>query len=237
MEPVFVVEDDLEIANLMRYHLEHASYSVQCYTTAASAFARARDVLPSLFILDVMLPGESGFDFCRRLRREPRFANAAVIFVTARTSESDRVLGLDLGADDYISKPFSPREFIARVNAVMRRAAEPMRSVLRFGNVEIDFDAMMLRVNGQEQETTTMEFRILATLARSPERVFSRDHLLRLCGASDETSSPRSVDVYISRLREKIDAGRNGPSCLKTVRGVGYMFTVPRELSSERPTG
>jgi two-component system phosphate regulon response regulator PhoB len=232
MGPVFVVEDDLEIAGLMRYHLEHASYAVQCYTTTASAFTRAKEVTPSLFILDVMLPGENGFDFCRRLRREPRFANTAVIFVTAKAAEADRVLGLDLGADDYITKPFSPREFMARVNAVMRRSAEPMRSALKFGDIEIDFDAMMLRVNGVEQETTAMEFRILATLARSPERVFSREHLLRLCGTNNEdVSSPRSIDVYISRLREKLDTQPDRPSCLRTVRGVGYMFVVQRERS------
>ncbi len=237
MGPVFVVEDDLEIAALMRYHLEQASYTVQCYTTTTSAFTRAKEITPSLFILDVMLPGESGFDFCRRLRRESRFANVAVIFVTAKASEADRVLGLDMGADDYITKPFSPREFMARVNAVMRRSAEPLRSVLKFGNVEIDFDAMTLRVNGKEQETTAMEFRVLATLARSPERVFSRDHLLRLCGTNDEGSNPRSIDVYISRLREKIDVEPGASSCLRTVRGVGYMFAIPRDAPNERMIG
>jgi DNA-binding response OmpR family regulator len=235
MGTVFVVEDDSEIAGLMRHHLEHASYEVQCFTTTSAAFLRAQEMPPSLFILDIMLPGESGLEFCRRLRRDPRLANAAVIFVTAKASETDRVLGLDLGADDYITKPFSPREFVARVNAVMRRSTEPVRSRLKFGNVEIDFDAMMLRVNGVEQETTAMEFRVLATLARSPERVFSREHLLRLCGTnSEEASSTRSIDVYISRLREKLDICQ--PSCLRTVRGVGYMFVIPRELE-QRLTG
>jgi DNA-binding response OmpR family regulator len=233
MGPVFVVEDDLEIASLMRYHLERASYAVQCYTTTAAAYARAQASTPSLFILDVMLPGESGFEFCRRLRRQAPFANVPVIFVTAKTSEQDRVLGLDLGADDYIAKPFSPREFVARVNAVMRRSADSIRSVLHFGAVEIDFDAMILRVAGREQETTTMEFRILATLARSPERVFSRENLLRLCGANDDASNTRSIDVYISRLREKLDRTRECPSCLRTVRGIGYMFVPPRDTGKQ----
>ena len=234
MSTVFIVEDDGEIAGLMRHHLEHASYEVRCFTTAAAAFLPAQEAPPSLFILDIMLPGESGLDFCRRLHLDPRLANTAVIFVTAKASETDRILGLDQGADDYITKPFSPREFVARVNAVMRRSTEPVRSCLKFGAVEIDFDAMMLKVNGVEQETTAMEFRVLATLARSPERVFSRERLLRLCGSHEGASSMRSIDVYISHLREKLDVCQ--PGCLRTVRGIGYMFVIPRE-SDRRTTG
>jgi two-component system phosphate regulon response regulator PhoB len=180
-----------------------------------------------------MLPGESGFDFCRRLKRDPRFGNTAVIFVTAKASEADRVHGLDLGADDYVTKPFSPREFVARVNAVIRRSAEPMRTRLQFGIVEVDFDAMVLRVGGIEEKTTAMEFRILAALAQSPGRVFSRERLLQLAGSDEDGSSPRAIDVYISRLREKIDT-QDGTRCLRTVRGIGYMFRLPDESEAER---
>lgn len=233
MPTIFVVEDDPEICGLMRYHLEGASYSVQCFTATSAALARAREMPPSLFLLDVMLPGESGFDFCQRLKRDPRFANTAVIFVTAKASEADRVHGLDLGADDYVTKPFSPRELIARVSAVIRRSAEPLRNRLQFGRAEIDFDAMVLRVDGVEQKTTTMEFRILAALARSPGRVFSRERLMGLAGSDEDGSSVRSIDVYISRLREKIDT-QDGTSCLRTVRGIGYMFRLPDESEAER---
>jgi len=236
MTTIFLVEDDPEICGLMRYHLEAASYAVQCFTTTSAALARAREMPPSLFLLDVMLPGESGFDFCRRLKHDPRFGNTAVIFVTAKASEADRVHGLDLGADDYVTKPFSPREFVARVNAVIRRSAEPMRTSLQFGKVEIDFDAMVLRVGGIEEKTTAMEFRILAALAQSPGRVFSRERLLQLAGSDEDGSSPRAIDVYISRLREKIDM-QDGTSCLRTVRGIGYMFRLPGESEMERRVG
>jgi two-component system phosphate regulon response regulator PhoB len=233
MPTIFVVEDDAEICGLMRYHLEAASYSVQCFATTSAALTRAREKPPALFLLDVMLPGESGFDFCRRLKRDPRFVSTAVIFVSAKASEADRVHGLDLGADDYVTKPFSPREFVARVHAVIRRSAEPMCTSLQFGKVEIDFDAMVLRVDGVEQKTTTMEFRILAALARSPGRVFSRERLLQLAGSDEDGSSVRSIDVYISRLRDKIDM-QDGTSCLRTVRGLGYMFRLPDESEAER---
>jgi two-component system phosphate regulon response regulator PhoB len=153
--------------------------------------------------------------------------------VTAKASEADRVHGLDLGADDYVTKPFSPREFVARVNAVIRRSAEPMRTRLQFGIVEVDFDAMVLRVGGIEEKTTAMEFRILAALAQSPGRVFSRERLLQLAGSDEDGSSPRAIDVYISRLREKIDT-QDGTRCLRTVRGIGYMFRLPDESEAER---
>jgi two-component system phosphate regulon response regulator PhoB len=181
--------------------------------------------LPALFLLDVMLPGRSGFDLCRELKSISELAEVPVIFITARTSEEDRIRGLELGADDYITKPFSPRELVLRVKAAIRRAhPELPEAVLRFGDIEINTSAMILRVGGEEKKTTTLEFRILETLARSPGRVFSRERLLLLASGVERDVSPRSVDVYVSRIREKIEPDPGRPSYLQTVRGAGYRF-------------
>ncbi|MGH9641469.1 MAG: response regulator transcription factor [Terriglobales bacterium] len=236
MPTIFLVEDDPEICRLLRHHLALASHQVECFSTVAAAATQSEISPPQLFLLDVMLPGESGFDYCRRLRSDARFARIPVIFITAKSSESDRIEGFDAGADDYITKPFSPREVVARVSAVLRRAAQPPTRKLKFDAVEIDFDAMVLRVNGEEQKTTTMEFRILQALAASPGRVFSRERLLSISGSSEPEANPRAVDVYIMRLRDKIEKEPAGPSYLRTVRGVGYMFCIPGS-NEERKTG
>lgn len=234
--PIYLVEDDPEICRLLRHHLTLAGYEVECFESVAGAWSRAEELSPQLFLLDVMLPGENGFEFCRQLRRDPRFNIIPVIFVTARSSEADRIQGFDSGADDYIIKPFSPREVVARVAAVLRRASETPNRKLQFDVVEIDFDAMILRVGGEEQKTTAMEFRILQTLAGSPGRVFSRERLLSLCGGGETEANPRAIDVYIMRLRDKMDKDREGPAYLRTVRGVGYMFCLP-DSGDERKTG
>lgn len=234
--PIYLVEDDPEICRLLRHHLMLAGYEVECFETVTGAWRRAEVSSPQLFLLDVMLPGENGFEFCRQLRSDLRFSNVPVIFITARSSEVDRIQGFDAGADDYIGKPFSPREVVARVAAVLRRAAETPTRKLQFDAVEIDFDAMILRVGGEEQKTTAMEFRILQTLAGAPGRVFSRERLLSLCSGGETEANPRAIDVYIMRLREKMGKDREGPAYLRTVRGIGYMFCLP-ESGDERKTG
>jgi DNA-binding response OmpR family regulator len=184
---------------------------------------------PALFLLDIMVPGGDGLDVCRRLRKPPRLSTVPIIFLTARAGENDRVLGLELGADDYITKPFATRELVARVKAVLRRFERPTTpSVISFEEVVIDASAMQLKVRGELTTTTATEFRLLDYLARHPGRVFSRDHLLDAVWGDARFVTPRSVDVYVRRIREKIEVDPENPRYLKTVRGAGYRFEIPK---------
>jgi DNA-binding response OmpR family regulator len=222
---VFVLEDELDISRLVRLHLEESGYSVREFSTATNVLPDAVLARPSLFLLDIMVPGGDGFDLCRRIRRQPQTATTPVIFLTARTSEPDRVLGLELGADDYITKPFSPRELVARVKAVLRRFDPPLTPcVTRVGDLEIDSGAMILSVGGSPVPTTATEFRLLDWFVRHPGRVFTRDQLLDAVWRDTQYVTPRSVDVYVRRLREKIEADPDNPAYLRTVRGAGYRF-------------
>ena len=176
-----------------------------------------------------MVPGGDGLDICRRLRAHPALSTTPIIFLTARAGENDRVLGLELGADDYITKPFSTRELLARVKAVLRRFERPSSpSVITFDDVVIDANAMQLKVRGALTTTTATEFRLLDYLARHPGRVFSRDHLLDAVWGDARFVTPRSVDVYVRRIREKIEIDAEDPRYLKTVRGAGYRFEMPK---------
>lgn len=228
-QTVFVLEDDADIARLIQHHLEVAGFGARTYTTPASLIPDAERQTPALFLLDIMVPGGDGLDVCRRLRNHPNLSAVPIIFVTARAGENDRVLGLELGADDYITKPFAPRELLARVKAVLRRFERPSSpSAIAFEDVEIDASAMQLKVRGNLTTTTATEFRLLDYLARHPGRVFSRDHLLDAVWGDARFVTPRSVDVYVRRIREKIESDPENPRYLKTVRGAGYRFEIPR---------
>jgi two-component system phosphate regulon response regulator PhoB len=228
-QTVFVLEDDGDIARLIQHHLEAAGFSARIYTTPGTLIPDAERQAPALFLLDIMVPGGDGLDVCRRLRSHTSLSTIPIIFVTARAGENDRVLGLELGADDYITKPFAPRELLARVKAVLRRFERPTApSAIAFENVEIDASAMQLRVRGELTTTTATEFRLLDYLARHPGRVFSRDHLLDAVWGDARFVTPRSVDVYVRRIREKIENDPENPRFLKTVRGAGYRFEIPR---------
>ena len=229
-QTIFVLEDDQDISRLVQHNLEIAGFAVRTFVNPSSVLADAERKTPDLFLLDIMVPGGDGLDLCRRIRKNPALAVTPVIFLTARTSESDRVLGLELGADDYITKPFSPRELIARVKAVLRRFERPTApTALHFDQVEIDAGAMQLTVRGELTATTATEFRLLEYLARHPSRVFSRDHLLDAVWGDARFVTPRSVDVYVRRIREKIESDPENPQYLKTVRGAGYRFEMPKE--------
>ena len=229
-QTIFILEGDQDISRLVQHTLEAAGFSVRAFITPAATLADAERRAPDLFLLDIMVPGGDGLDVCRRIRRNPALAAIPVIFLTARTSESERVLGLELGADDYIIKPFSPRELVARVKAVLRRFERPTApSSVNFGNVQVDSGAMQLTVNAQPVATTATEFRLLEYLVRHPGRVFSRDQLLDSVWGDARFVTPRSVDVYVRRIREKIEADPEDPQYLKTVRGAGYRFELPRE--------
>lgn len=226
---ILIVEDDVDISRLMKHHLEGAGYEVRAYPSAFGVLAEAEKQTPEVFLLDIMIPGGDGLELCRRIRQNPALATIPVIFVTAKSSETDRVLGLELGADDYISKPFSPRELVARVKAVLRRFERPLApQVLKAGDIEIDTGAMTLTVRSKKVATTATEFRLLDYLARHAGRVFTRDQLLDAVWRDTQFVTPRSVDVYVRRIREKIERDPESPRMLKTVRGAGYRFEAPR---------
>ncbi|MGC8548627.1 MAG: winged helix-turn-helix domain-containing protein [Acidobacteriaceae bacterium] len=229
-QTIFVLEDDTDIARLVQHNLQSAGYGVRLFGTPTNLLSDAERQPPALFLLDIMVPGGDGLDVCRRLRNHAALSSIPIIFVTARAGENDRVLGLELGADDYITKPFAPRELLARVKAVLRRFERPSTpSVISFEEVVIDASAMQLKVRGEITTTTATEFRLLDYLARHPGRVFSRDHLLDAVWGDARFVTPRSVDVYVRRIREKIETDPENPRYLKTVRGAGYRFEIPRQ--------
>jgi len=220
---IFVVEDEEDIARLIRHNLEAAGYDAQIFLNGSLVLAQALREPPSLFLLDVMLPGANGFDLCRQIRLTPALAKTPVIFLTAKADESDRVKGLELGGDDYITKPFSPRELVARVRTVLRTQREVAPAeILKVGELEIDSSSMTVKVEGRTVLTTVREFRLLAYLAAHRGRVFTRDQLLDAVWKETAFVTPRSVDVYIRRLREKIESDPRHPRYLKTLRGIGY---------------
>ena len=239
-QTIVVLEDDAEIRRLIQYRLESAGYLVRAYAAPGTIVADAERQKPVLFLLDIMVPGGSGLDVCRQLRRSSTLVSVPVIFLTARASEDDRVLGLELGADDYIVKPFAIRELLARVRAVLRRSEMPgdsVATVLKVEDLQIDSGSMQVRVRGELITTTTTEFRLLEYLARHPGRVFSRDQLLDAVWGDSRFVTPRSVDVYVRRLREKIETEPETPRFLKTLRGAGYRFDLPSARATPQAEG
>jgi len=219
-----LLEDDTDISNLVRYQLQQAEFTVHVCVSGNQVLPLARANPPLLFLLDIMVPGDSGFEVCRQIRESKDLAKVPIIFLTARSGEADRVRGLDLGADDYISKPFSPRELVARVRAVLRRFEQPVVTSITAPDFELNSDSMTLTVRGNLVETTATEFRLLHFLASHPGKVFTRDQVLDAVWRDMTFVTPRSVDVYIRRLREKIEKDPEDPRYLKTVRGAGYKF-------------
>jgi len=230
MKPsVLLVEDEPDIALLIRHHLEAAGFTVSSFPSGSGVVQAAERDRPSLFLIDIMLPGSNGLDLCRHIRRVAPLSKIPIIFVTARTAEPDRVAGLELGADDYISKPFSPREMVARVKAVLRRYDRPAEQArISVGHIELDSEAMSLTVSGEPVPTTMTEFRLLEHLMRHAGHVFTRDQLLDAVWQESRYVTDRSVDVYIRRLRGKIEQDPENPRFLRTVRGAGYRFDALR---------
>jgi DNA-binding response OmpR family regulator len=227
---VFVVEDEEDIARLISHNLQAAGFEVQSFVSGGSVVSEALREMPSLFLLDVMLPGADGFDLCRQIRQTPALSSTPVIFLTAKTAEADRVKGLELGGDDYITKPFSPRELVARVRSVLRglRQQPVTPEVLRLGDLAIDASSMTVQVEGRSVLTTVREFRLLEYLAIHRGRVLTRDQLLDAVWKETPFVTPRSIDVYVRRLREKIETDPRHPKYLKTLRGIGYRFETPK---------
>jgi DNA-binding response OmpR family regulator len=227
---IFVVEDDEDIARLVSHNLRAAGFSVQSFVSSASVLTEALREMPALFLLDVLLPGADGFELCRHIRQTPALSAIPIIFLTAKTSEADRVKGLELGGDDYITKPFSPRELVARIRSVLRglKQVPAAGEVLCLGDLEIDVSSMTVQVEGRNVLTTVREFRLLEYFATHRGRVLTRDQLLDAVWKETPFVTPRSIDVYIRRLREKIEADPRHPQYLKTLRGIGYRFEVPK---------
>ena len=227
---IFVVEDDEDIARLICHNLRAAGFEVQSFVSGTSVLSEAVREMPALFLLDVMLPGTDGFELCRHIRQTPALSAIPIIFLTAKTAEADRVKGLELGGDDYITKPFSPRELVARIRSVLRGLGQiPAEGeVLRLGDLEINVSSMTVQVRGRTVLTTVREFRLLEYMATHRGRVLTRDQLLDAVWKETPFVTPRSIDVYIRRLREKIEVDPRHPQYLKTLRGIGYRFEVTK---------
>jgi phosphate regulon transcriptional regulator PhoB len=227
---ILIVEDEPDVARLLRYNLEREGFRITTIADGSLTMAEMRRDPADLVILDLMLPGMDGLEICRQLRRHEKYANVPILILTARGDEADRVVGLELGADDYVTKPFSMRELIARVRALLRRQDPvPQKNSLLHGEIYIDPSAHAVSVSGKHVELSALEFRLLHYLAAHPGMVFSRDHLLDRVWGNDRTVTPRSVDVYIRRVREKIEPTPQDPVYVQTVHGVGYRFAIERE--------
>ena len=224
MKQVLVVDDEPRIAEICRDYLKRAGFEVITAINGDDALALARSRQPDLIVLDLTLPGRDGLDVTRALRQR---SNVPIIMLTARIEESDKLVGLELGADDYLTKPFSPRELVARVRAVLRRGenATVESEVVRAADVTLDVPRRKTRVGTRSVELTSSEFQLLATLMRQPGRVFTRSQLLDTIRGEEGDSFERAVDAHVKNLRRKIERDPRKPKYLQTVYGVGYRFT------------
>ncbi len=225
-----LVEDDVRLAALTREYLERHGVVVSVSHNGVDGLAQARGNRFDVVLLDIMLPAMSGIEVCQKLREH---SDVPVIMITARGEEADRVLGLELGADDYLPKPFSPRELLARIRAAVRRARGqmgPTTRALRVDDLELDPGARTASLAGAPLDLTAYEFSLLYALVERAGRVLSREQLMELARGSAEEAFDRSVDVHISRLRQKLGDDSRRPKRIKTVRGVGYQYAVPEGL-------
>jgi DNA-binding response OmpR family regulator len=224
VETILVVEDDPSIRLGIQRNLSYEGYRVVTASNGNDGLEAAFREKPDLVLLDVMLPGPSGLEICRALRRHD--ATVPIIVVSARTQEADRVAGLDIGADDYIPKPFSVRELLARVRAALRRrrAMAHEEKPLTFGRCEVDFGARVLRVDGADRECSTKEFELLRYLVRNRGTVVTRDQILNRVWGYDYEGTARTIDNFVQKLRQKIEEDPENPRWIRTVRGVGYRF-------------
>ncbi|MGN0012631.1 MAG: response regulator [Candidatus Bruticola sp.] len=222
-ELILVVDDEANIVSLLRYNLEQQGFEVICASDGNEAIALARREHPDLILLDVMLPDRSGIDVTRTIRKESK---TPIIMVTAKVEEIDKVLGLEMGADDYVPKPFSPRELIARIKAVLRRTSDHSeeKDEITFDKLSINLVKHEVRKNGQIVELKPKEFDLLRLMATNPGKVYTRDFLLEQLWGYDYLGDTRTVDVHMRRLRQKIEDDPSNPKQLKTVHGIGYKF-------------
>jgi phosphate regulon transcriptional regulator PhoB len=225
---VLVVEDEDDIRTLVRYNLEQESFRVEEARDGAEAYDLIRRRAPDAIVLDLMLPGMPGLELCQRLRAESGTRALPIVMLTAKGSEVDRILGLEMGADDYVVKPFSPRELVARIRAVLRRSqahsAAAAGPIFERGRLRIDMGTYEVFVDGQERQLCLREFELLRFFVEHPMRVYSREQLLDLVWGRDVFVEPRTVDVHVRRLRRQIERDDSRPELILTVRSVGYRF-------------
>ncbi|MBV9508115.1 MAG: response regulator transcription factor [Acidobacteriia bacterium] len=222
---IAIVEDETELASLLDYNLTRHGYETQVLGGAEGTLKTLENMKPDLIVLDVMLPGVDGFELCRAIRKSAVLARTPVLFLTARSDEVDRVLGLEIGGDDYMTKPFSTRELVARVKAHLRREemdAEP--AVMELGRFRLDRGARRVYLDGRELVLTSTEFKLLEYFLTHPGRAYSREQLLESVWGEQRYVTPRTVDVHVRRLREQIEEQPDTPRYLTTVRGFGYRF-------------
>lgn len=227
---ILVIDDEQDLIELVRYNLEKDGFLVKSAQDGESGLAAAFHDLPDIIIIDLMLPGIDGLEVCRSLRSDNRTARIPIIMLTAKSAESDRILGLELGADDYVTKPFSPRELIARIKAVLRRSsvAESPSERIRFGALTIDLGRREVSCEGVVIPLTATEFRLLQFFSLHPGRVYSRDQLIDNALGREVSVVDRTIDVHITGLRKKLG---NCGKCIETVRGFGYRFREEDSLS------
>jgi DNA-binding response OmpR family regulator len=229
---IVLIEDDTDLYALLKYNLEKEGFSLAGSQTGRGALDLCRRVRPDLVLLDIMLPDSDGLDICKGIRADTELAQTPIIFLTARASETDRIVGLELGANDYIVKPFFIRELIARIKLQFRTQTAPTR-VLKAGNVELDRSSCQVKLSGEPLALTATEFRLLEFLMTRPGVVFSREQLLNAVWGQDRAITDRTVDVYILRLRQKIERDPAAPRLIHSVRGFGYSFE-PRGVEARR---
>jgi DNA-binding response OmpR family regulator len=221
MPRILIVEDEPDIAMVLQGDLKVEGYETEIAGDGETAIRRAKEGW-DLILLDVMLPGKDGFEVCREIRRAR--IQSRIILLTAKSQEAEKIMGLELGADDYVTKPFSPRELRARIRAVLRRDDEPAQRVYRFNDCEVDFDRGQLRRSGAPVETTALEFKLLSVFIRRREKVLSREQLIEEAWGHGVFVTERAVDYHILNLRRKIEPDPAQPRYLQSVRGMGYRF-------------
>ena len=223
MKTILVVDDEPKIVQLARDYLEHAGYAVVSASDGTEALTRARTDAPDLIVLDLGLPKLDGLDVARALRRD---SSVPIVILSGRSDESDKLVGLEIGADDYVTKPFSPKELVARVRAVLRRTERPapVSDTVRAADVTLDIPRMRVRAGAREVELTATEFQLLVTLAREPGRVFTRSQLLDAVHGVAFESYERAIDAHVKNIRRKLELDPGEPRYVQTVHGVGYRF-------------
>jgi DNA-binding response OmpR family regulator len=227
MNHILLIEDDRDITELVRYNLQADGFTVTAISDGAKGYSAVKETLPDLLMLDLMLPGMPGLEICREIRKDPVFNSLPILILSARSEEADRVTGLEIGADDYVTKPFSVRELCARVKALLRRSKMSVRveKIIESGALTIDSNSYRVTQSGRSIPLSVLEFRFLCYLAANPGRVFSRDQLLDAVWGTESFISPRAVDVCVRRLREKLEVDPENPELLLTIRGAGYKFS------------
>ena len=222
-EKILIVEDEKEIADLISYALKKENFDVTVALDGERALEKLREESFDLVILDLMLPKIQGLEICKIIRNNPKIQKTGIIIVTAKGEEYDRIKGLEMGADDYITKPFSPRELLARIKAILRRIKNSSTGqIIHIGDIVIDKETYTVTVRGQPIKLSATEFKLLLYLAERPNKIFNRDHLLDAVWGQEIYIDPRTVDVHIRRLRLKIEKDPDNPQYIKTLRGIGY---------------